>query len=68
MSERDEYEIQNPKPEDQTRDATARTWHMNRHANGEGAIHYANNPWVTGPGEIIFWIITDGRDWMFDLH
>lgn len=60
-------EVENPKPATNNTDAP-KTWHGNLHANVPAAIHYANNPWVSPAGEIVFNIRDNGQVWTYDLH
>jgi hypothetical protein len=67
MPENEDYEIENPKPTSAGVEQTRR-WFANLHANVPAAINYANTPFVTPGGEIIFNIRDNGQVWTYDLH
>jgi len=61
-------QYENPKPESADVTDAPKTWFANLHANVPAAINYANTPWVTPGGEIVFNIRDNGQVWTYDLH
>jgi len=64
----EQYEIENPKPESANTTDAPRLWWPNLHPNVPAAINFANTPFVTAGGEIIFNIRDNGQVWTYDLH